>query len=161
MKIPKPNFNFLEGKKINKKRLLIILAVSLFLITAVIFIKQIGLTAFTIKEKAPPCVDECDFEGKICENSQIFECSLGEDNCKHKILVESCPDGSKCSTLKEGECYTPQSCDGDFHICISDVFYKICENGKTVEDSEMKKCSDGLMCNRNSKQFAICVEKDY
>ena len=146
---------------LNKKRLIIIVSIVLALVTVAVFINQIGLTAFTIKEKPPACTDECSFEGKICESAKIFECSIGEDNCKHKILVETCPEEGICSTLKEGECYTPQSCDGDFHTCISDVYYKMCKDGKTVEDADTKKCPTGLMCNRDPKQFAVCIEKDY
>lgn len=167
IRIPKIEDDSLKGKivyskrKLNKKRLAIIASSILIFIVALIFFSKSDFTAFSIKEKAPVCNDECELEGKLCENAKIFECSLGEDGCKHKSLVESCPDGAVCSTLSKDSCYTPQFCDGDFHLCISDVFYKMCKNGKTVEGGDNKRCPDGLMCNRNPKRFAICIEKDY
>lgn len=158
MRIPKLNISYY--KNMNKKRLIILASV----VTAIIvlaFFAKLGFTAFIIKEKPSGCTDECDFEGKTCESAEIFECVLNEDGCRHKILIGPCPEGAKCSTLKEGECYKPNSCDGDFHICISDFLYQMCKNGKTIEDAETKKCPTGLMCNRNPKKFAICIEKDY
>lgn len=153
--------NILQGRTLNKKRLIIISSLFILLIVAGIFITGINLTTFTIKEQKPACTDECDFEGKLCEDAKIFECSLNENGCKHKNLVETCPEGAQCSTLSTDKCYTPQFCDGDFHTCISDVLYKMCENGKTIEGTDMKKCPEGLMCNRNPNNFALCIEKDY
>lgn len=160
MKVPKLNLNFSYYRRLNRKRLMMLASVVIAIIVLAFFAK-LGFTAFIVKEKPPKCIDECSFEGKVCEDTKIFECTLSEDGCKHKILVESCHEGAKCSTLKEGECYEPDSCDDDFHICISDFLYQMCKNGKTIEDAETKKCPTRLMCNRNSKQFAICVEKDY
>ncbi|MDP2909366.1 MAG: hypothetical protein Q8N77_06195 [Nanoarchaeota archaeon] len=160
MEIPKPNIT-LPGRKLNIRRLIIMSFAIIGLILAATFFTKSSWTAFIVKEDKPVCTDDCTFEGKTCENAKIFECAAGEDGCKHKSLVEPCPENAVCSTLKEGECYTPQTCDFDFHTCISDVLYKICENGKTIEGAETKKCPDGLMCNRSPKQFALCVEKDY
>ena len=149
---------------LNKKRLIIIASVFILLVALGIFFTQTNFTAFSVKENVPEipaCTDECDFEDKLCENAKIFECSVGEDGCKDKLLVEDCPKDSQCSTLNKDKCYTPQFCDGDFHTCISDVFYKICKYGKTLEGKETKKCPEGLMCNRNPKVFGVCIEKDY
>lgn len=163
MKIPKLNLNFPQWRNLNKKRLILALAIVVALLVVVIFINKIGFTAFTVKEeeKPPACTDECGFEGRICEDAKIFECSIGEDGCKHKTWVEDCPKNAECSTVNKDKCYESQLCDGDFHICVSDFLYRACKNGRTIEDAETKKCPEGLMCNRNPKQFAVCVEKDY
>ena len=147
--------------KLNKKRLSIIASVFVVLIAALFFLGKTGIISFAVKEVAPSCTDECSFEDKLCENAKIFECSLGEDGCRHKVLLEECPSGAECSALNTDKCYAPKLCDGDFHMCISDVLYKMCKDGKTVEGADTKRCPDGLMCNRNPKQFAICISKDY
>lgn len=161
MKLPKLNLTLPYGSRLNKRRLIIVFSIVFALVVATIFVNKMGLTAFTVKEEAQPCADECDFEGKVCEDAKIFECSIGEDGCKYKALVEECPEGGICSTLNEDECFVAESCDGDFHICTSDVYYKMCKNGKTVEGADMKKCPTGLMCNRDPEELALCIEKDY
>jgi len=168
MKIPKPDLSrvkvlFSRPKlKIPKKRISIITFTIFALIAIVIFINKVDLTALSIHEKAIPCTDDCNLEGKLCEDAKIYECAIAEDGCKDKVLLEECVKDAVCSTVNKDKCYTPSYCDGDFHMCISDVYYKMCKNGKTVEDkSETKRCPDGMMCNRNPTEFAICVEKDY
>lgn len=179
MKIQKPDGSFEEApesennsssksigifseRRLNKRRLAIIAFVFVALISTALFVTKFGTTAFNVKEEkeeTPQCVSECEFEGKACENGKIFECAIGQDGCKHKNLVESCPEGSICSKLKEGTCYTPQTCDFEFHTCASTTSYKLCNNGKTVEGAETKKCPEKLVCNKSPKNFALCVEK--
>ena len=180
MKIPKPDGSFeevpdsegpttvklgdmLSGKRFNKKRLAIIAFIFIALIVTVVSVTKFNVTSFIIKEgesnELPPCTDECTFEGKACENGKIFECVIGQDGCKHKNLVEPCLEGSICSKLKEGTCYTPKACDFTFHTCITTTAYQLCKNGKTVEGAETQKCQGKLVCNKSSKTFALCVEK--
>lgn len=149
-------------KRLNKKFVIVTSASLLLVIIAVFFfVSDWGISAFTTKETPPQCIDECSFEGKLCEDAKIYECVAGDLGCKVKRLVEECKEEAVCSEVKEGSCFEPQFCDGDFHMCISDVLYKICKNGKTVEGSETKRCPENLMCNRNPKNFAICIPKDY
>ncbi len=151
------------GRKLNRRRLALIFFVIVALVLTAVFATRLDFTAFSVKEETgdelPPCTNECSFEGKACENDKIFECVLGQDGCRHKNLVEPCPEGSICSTLKEGTCYTPKTCDFTFHTCITTTSYQLCKNGKTVEDAETLKCPEKLVCNKGSKQFALCVEK--
>lgn len=159
MDIPKPNL-IPEGRKIDKTRLIIVFSAVLALIVVVAFVSKIGFTSFTVREEQQPtCADECSFEGKICEESKIFECVTGENGCKQKNLVESCPEKSVCSTLKEGTCYTPQACDFSFHTCVTKTSYQLCNDGKTIEGSETRKCPGKLVCNKKSNNFAVCVEE--
>lgn len=149
-------------RRLNKKFVIIAsVTLAVIVIAVLFFTDNLGMDSFTTKEDPPQCIDECDFEGKICENAKIYECAVGTLGCKVKNLVEECNTGAICSKLKTDSCYEPQFCDGDFHMCISDVLYKMCKNGKTIEGSEMKTCPEGLMCNRNPKNFAICIPKDY
>jgi len=150
-----------DGRKLDKKRLSIIFFILLLLIVTVVSVTKFDITSFVIKEKEEilQCVDECTFETKICEGGKIFECIIGQDGCKHKSLVESCPEGSVCSTLNEGACYTPKACDFTFHTCITTTAYQLCEGGKTVEGAETTKCPENLVCNKKTKNFAICVEE--
>ncbi len=160
MDIPKPNL-VPEGRKLDKTRLIIVFSAVLALIVVVAFVSKIGLTSFTVKEEQESqsaCTDECSFEGKICEEAKIFECVTGENGCKQKNLVESCPEKSVCSTLKEGTCYTPQACDFSFHTCVTKTSYKLCKDGKTVEGSETRKCPEKLVCNTKPNTFAVCIE---
>lgn len=179
MKIPKPDGSFeevpdsegptiarlgdmLSGRRLDKKRLAIIAFVLIALITTVVSVTKFNVTSFIVKEgqeEIPSCTDECTFENKICENGKIFECVIGQDGCEHKNLLESCPEGSICSTLKEGTCYTPKACDYTFHTCITTTAYQLCKDGKTVEGAETTKCPENLVCNKGSKNFALCVEK--
>lgn len=150
--------NMPSGRILDKKKIIIISSVVLALVVIVIFFTN--FTSFSVKENVQKCVDKCDFEGQICEDAKIFECVLGENGCKNEVLIKECAEGAVCSKLNN-DCYEPQLCDDDFHICISDALYQTCENGKTVEGAENKKCPEGLMCNRNPNIFAVCVEKDY
>jgi hypothetical protein len=153
----------LSGRRLDKKRLAIIIFIFIALIVTVVSVTKFGVTSFIVKEgesnELPPCTNECTFEGKACENGEILECVIGQDGCKHKNLVESCPEGNICSTLKEGTCYTPKACDFTFHTCITTTSYQLCKNGKTIEGAETKKCPEKLVCNKRSKTFALCVEK--
>lgn len=161
MNFPKLNLNMPEGKRLNRRRLIVVFSIILALVAATVFVNKAGLTAFIVKEEkevGQACIDGCSFEGKICEDAKIFECATGEDGCKQKILVEECPENAVCSTLKEDACYTPKTCDSEFHTCFSTSLYQLCKGGKTVENADTKKCPEGLVCNQGPK-FAICIEK--
>ncbi|MBU4501966.1 MAG: hypothetical protein KKA79_05195 [Nanoarchaeota archaeon] len=105
-------------RKLNKKRLVMLSSIILVLIAAVFFISKTDFISLTIKgEELPACIDDCSFEGKLCENAKIYECVAAEDGCKDKAVTEECKSGDECSSINEGECYTPMLCDGDFHKC--------------------------------------------
>ncbi len=151
---------------LNKKKLIIVSSVLLLLFALSFFAYSYknSLTAYFVKEQPidsvqPRCEDECNFEGEQCEDAKIYKCTAGSDGCKKKIIIKECGKNALCSTKNKDKCYTPQLCDGEFHICISDVIYRMCKDGKTVEDSENKKCPNGMICNRNPKNFGICVAK--
>lgn len=149
-------------RRLNMKRISLILSVIVALVFVVVFITKFNPTALTVKEggnELPPCTNDCSFEAKICEDGKILECVIGEDGCRHKNVVESCPEGSICSKLKEGTCYTPRTCDFTFHTCITTTSYQLCKDGKSIEGAETQKCPEGLVCNKSPKNFALCVEK--
>lgn len=149
-----------QGRRLNKRRIITIFSVFIALIIILMFSAKFNLTAFVVKENQPQaCISDCSFEGKICENDKIFECVPNEEGCKYKTEVDICQEGDVCSTIIKGGCYTPQTCDDEFHICVSDSSYKICEDGRTVEDSEIEKCPEDMVCNKNPNLLAICVAK--
>jgi len=156
------------GKKLNVKKLTVMFLILAALVASVVFVSKYSFTAFSVKDEtpqetaeaaAPACTDDCSFEGKVCEDAKIYTCEVGADGCKHKNLIENCIQGSVCSAINKDKCYLPQTCDFEFHTCISTTSYKMCKNGKSIEGAEIKKCEEGLVCNKSPKDFGICVEK--